>query len=78
MHKKGYTAVFDDSGMSLAESNPVSYSDIERMIESKNLFAFIWQGQIVLLQKSELKEQSSEDFSSFMREKLDEQKIFTV
>lgn len=78
MHKKGYTAVFDDSGMSLAESNPVSYSDIERMIESENLFAFIWQGQIVLLQKSELKEQSPEDFSSFMREKLDEQKIFTV
>lgn len=63
--------VFGDTELAMSgagEDKKVSYADMECTLETKDLYAFLFENQIVILQKQELLLGNKEDLSKLLKE----------
>jgi len=71
MESQKLRLVFGDTELAMSgagEDKKVSYADMECTLETKDLYAFLFENQIVVLQKQELLLGNKEDLSKLLKE----------
>lgn len=61
---------FGAEGMQVADSETVPYSDFSYIMETEDLYLFIWREQITVLQKKDLPQEGRAAFLGFLSERL--------
>lgn len=64
---------FYDSGVEMdttGQKQPIRYDEIVCMVASEDLYLFAWKDGLIILQKTELQDQTSEQFEKFIGQKI--------